>query len=377
MSKYPVPFIDLPKEYKELDTKMLSKRFKNILLSGRFILGKEVEKFEEAMADYLEVEAVVAVNSGTDALILSLKALGVGPGDEVITVAHTFAATIAAIKHVGATPVLVDTRKYSYNMDTNLVEEAITDKTKVILPVHLNGRCCCMDSIWVIAYSHALYIIEDACQALGSMFKGQKAGSWGLGCFSTHPLKTLSAAGDGGYIAIPSEYRDRIEYLRDLRNHGTWDKVHFDTIGYNSRLDEVQASILNWKLPNLPSFIDRRRKVAMRYQKGLENVKQVKLPYPPELLEPGCWYDTYNGYTVRVPERERLVKHLYQRGIETLVNWPIPLHLQKCFGLEHYKGKLPVTEMLSKEVLNLPIFPQMENKQVDTVIGAIKDFYNG
>ncbi len=369
MSKWKVPFIDLPREYSSIETPLLDS-IRKLMGNGRFVLGDKVEAFEDNMASYLEVEHVIGVNSGTDALFLALRALGIGPGDEVITVAHTFAATVAVIKHLGATPILVDVDLDNYNMDTLHIEERITDKTKVILPVHLNGRCCDMDIILALAEKYNLEVVEDACQALGATYKGKMAGSFGIGCFSCHPLKTLSAMGDGGYISLSE---DILDYdIRQLRNHGTFDKVRYGTWGYNSRLDEIQALVLSIKLPHLSSYINKRREVAQLYSDSLSGLCEVKTPIPP-LFRP--FYDTYNAYVIRVEKRDKLRRYLTGKGIETLVNWEIPLYMQEGLELEHYIGRLPNTERLSKEVLNLPIHPWMEYWEVDYVVECIKEFY--
>ena len=367
MNKWKVPYLDLPKEYQELP---VLEGIKKVLNSGRFVLGEQVEEFESSMSGYLGVEHIIGVNSGTDALLLSLKALNIGPGCEVITVAHTFAATVAVIKHLGATPILVDIDE-DFNIDVSKTEEAITNRTRVILPVHLNGHACQTDKLLSLAFKCGLTIVEDACQSLGTEYKHKKVGTFGIGCFSTHPLKTLSSAGDGGFIATHNS--EIASTLRLLRNHGTLDKITHSRWGYNSRLDELQALILNIKLPHLVEYINRRREIAQLYHEGLWGSKKVIVPAPP--LIGSDYYDTYNSYAIRVILRDRLVQFLLGMGIEVLVSWSIPLHLQDGLGLGHYKGKLPITERVSNEVVSLPIFPQMTNEQVHYVVNCIREFY--
>ena len=369
MSNWKVPFIDLPAEYKELGFSF-PRKLKDVFYSGRFILGEQVEKFEESMSEYLGVKQVIGVNSGTDALFLSLKLTGVVPGDEVITVAHTHISTVAVIKHLGATPILVDIDE-DFNMDTSKIGEAITSHTRVIIPVHLNGHACQMDQIMSLAYKYNLDVVEDACQSLGAMFKGKKTGTFGTGCFSTHPLKTLSSAGDGGFIATNDT--DLADRVRLLRNHGTLDKISYSAWGYNSRLDELQALTLNLKLPYLQKYLDKRRQIAQLYFDGLGTLEKVMLPTPP--LIGSTFYDTYNSYVIRVVQRDNLVQFLKKMGVETSVSWSIPLHLQEGLNLGYYKNKLPITERISIEVISLPIFPQMTNEQVDYVVDCIREFY--
>lgn len=366
---YKVPFVDLPAHYRRLEGEILA-TVKVILAKGDLILRDQLRQFETNMASFLGVDYAVGVNSGTDALLLSLRAAGLGPGNEVITVAHTFVATVAAIVHCGATPVLVDVGE-DFNMDSELLEQAISPQTRAILPVHLNGRLCDMEKLMATAQKHNLLVIEDAAQALGASFDGKKAGSFGLaGCFSFYPMKILGATGDGGLVATSD--RRLAEKIRLLRDHGqqraTGDLLCF---GFNSRLDNLQAAILDVKLKYLPSWIERRRELAKLYHQGLSDLSYLQLP--PPLQSPGRFFDVFQNYVVQAQERDRLVKHLKECGIEVMISWPKPMHLQEALGLRHFH--LPETEKISKEVVSLPLNTEISNEQVEFVIDSIRDFY--
>jgi len=342
---------------------------KEILSNGDLILRNQLRQFEENIASFVGVTHAVGVNSGTDALHLSLLADRVGTGDEVVTVAHTFVATVAAIVHCGATPILVDVGE-DFNMDMGQLEQAVSPQTKAIIPVHLNGRPCNMEKLMRIASEHNLIVIEDAAQALGASFDGQKAGSFGLaGCFSFYPAKILGGAGDGGVVVTNSgEIAEKICLLRDHgQQRNTGDILYY---GFNSRLDNLQAAILNVKLRYLPRWIKRRRELATVYEEGLSGLPQIKTPPPPQQ---GCYFDVYTNYVVRAQERDRLVAHLRECGIEILISWPKPMHHHKALGLGHYR--LPETERISKEVLSLPLNTEISNEQVEFVIESIRKFY--
>lgn len=366
---FKVPYIDLPKQYKAIEKDLISV-VKSVFSSGSFILRNDVKLFEENMAKYLGCGYVVGLNSGTDALFLALYAQGFKTGDEVITVSHTFVGTIAVIKHCRLKPVLVDIDQ-DFNMDAKRLEKAVGEKTRAILPVHLNGRLCNMDKIKDIADRHNLILIEDACQALGATYKQKKSGSFGIGCFSLHPLKNLGGAGDGGFLATDDE--NLAQKVRLLRNHGQKTKEEIVTFGFNSRLDNLQAAILNIKLKYLPRWIERRRKVAQIYNDGLANLADLKLPPAP--LENGDFYDVYNSYCVCTKERDKLVRYLNDSGIEVLVHWPKPCHLQKQLSLNNFH--LPQTERISQTILSLPIYPEIKDTQIDYVIETIRRFYRG
>ncbi len=367
--RYKVPFVDYPKQYRELKNEINS-AVMEVFERGDFILRNQVEKCEENIASFLGTKYAVGVNSGTDAIQLSLKAAGIGPGHEVITVAHTFVATVAAIIHCGATPVLIDIGD-DHNMNVDLLEKAITSRTKAIIPVHLNGRLCDMEKLTGIASRYNLIIIEDAAQALGASFDGQKAGSFGLaGCFSFYPAKILGGAGDGG-IAVTND-ENIAKSIRLLRDHGQ-DRETNDIVfyGYNSRLDNLQAAIINVKFKYLPQWIERRRELANLYQHGLSDLPQIKLPHPP--LTQGRYFDVFTNYVIQSHERNKLVAHLRDSGIEILVSWPKPMHHQKALGLSQFQ--LPKTEQISQQVLSVPLLIEITDEQVEYVITSIHKFF--
>lgn len=343
---------------------------------GDFILREAVSEFEDNMAKYTGTKYGIGVGSGTEALFLSLKALGIGEGDEVITVAHTFIASIQGIIHCGATPILIDVGKDEL-MDTDLLEQAITPKTKAILPVHFHGKVCNMDKIMELAKKYNLYVIEDACQALGSKFKGKMAGSFGdLGCFSHNTPKLLGAYGDGG--SIVTNNRELAEKLYLLRNHWnmaqtsvrmadfpTPEIVHW---AFKSRLDNIQAAILNVKIKYYDEFLARRREIADMYCKGLEGLP-LRLPIYGE-------EDVVQEFIIRIrsdEERTKLKEFLDTKSIEVLIRETTPNHKVKDLGLEHFN--LPITESISLDACRLPCYPELTNEEVEYIINSIKEFY--
>lgn len=366
---YKVPFVNYPEHYRRMWNEVFN-AISEALSRGDLLLRSQLKQFENDIASFCGVKHAVGLNSGTDAMFLSLKAAGIGPGDEVITVAHTFVATISVIVHCGATPILVDVGE-DMNMDVEQIEQAISPKTKAIMPVHLNGRLCNMKRIMEIAEEHNLIIIEDAAQALGASFNGKKAGSFGLtGCFSLYPAKILGAAGDGGFLTTNDEKID--EEIRLLRDHGqqrATGKILF--YGFNSRLDNIQAAILNVKLKYLPKWIERRREIAKIYHEGLSKIPELKLPPPP--TKKGPYYDVYQNYVIRVRKRDELLNFLEKNSVETMVSWRIPNHLHPALNLMHFS--LPNTEKLSNEVISLPMYPELTDEQVDYVIKVVHDFF--
>jgi len=365
---YSVRYIDLPKQYQVLREE-IQECLERVFSQGSFILRDDVAEFEAQMAQFLGVKHVVGLNSGTDALYLSARALGIGPGDEVITVAHTFVATIAAIVHCGATPVLVDIGD-DFNMDISRIEAAITPRTKAIIPVHLNGRVCRMDVLMEVAAGHNLTVIEDAAQALSASYDGRAAGSFGnTGCFSLHPLKNLSVGGDGGFVSTDD---DRIAAeLRLLRDHGQLSKEEISFYGFNSRLDNLHAALALVKLKYLPEWIERRRILAAKYDELLRPIEKLVLPPPPD--DSSAYYDVFSSFVVRTQERNALKHHLEENGVEVFVNWPKPLHQQEQLDLGNWK--LPVTERMSKEVLSLPLYPELTDEDQEKVVSAILNFF--
>jgi len=366
--KWKVPYIDLPLQFAGQQEKITAE-FKRVMSGGSFILRDDVAKFEQNLATYLGVKHVVGVNSGTDALYLSTAAVGIKPADEVITVAHSFVATIAAIIHRSARPVLVDISE-DFNIDVEQIEEKITRKTRAIIPVHLNGRVCRMDRLGEIAEKYGLVVIEDAAQALGSMYKGKKAGSFGLaGCFSLHPMKTLSCAGDGGFVSTDDD--ELAEKMRLLRDHGQKTKTDLAFFGYNSRLDNLQAAILNIKFENLDKFIERRREIASVYA---EKLSDLPLVLPPAPSSDG-YFDTYNSYVIRSECQQELFSFLRDKGIEVFIHISKPLYHYKKLKLT--EDRLPVNEKICKEILSLPIYPEMTGRQLDYVVDNLHSFFKG
>jgi len=371
--KYKVPFVDFPTHYHRRLGKEILATVRDVLLRGDFVLRSDLQRFECNMASFLGVKYVVGVGSGTDALHLALKATGLGPGDEVITVSFTCTATISAIVHCRAEPVLVDIRD-DYNMDVGQVETAISPQTRAILPVHLNGRSCDMKRLMDIAAKHDLMVIEDAAQAIGASFDDQKVGTFGLaGCFSVYPMKMFGATGDGGFVTTNDEAVDkRLRNLRDLgQDRETGDILYH---GFSSRLDNIQAAILNIKLKYLPQWIARRREVAALYHKGLSAQSYLKLPPPPN--NNGAYFDVFQNYVVRAQERDRLVSYLEEHGIEVLTSWYLskPLHHHKALNLGHFH--LPNTEEFAGESVSLPLNSEISDEQVEYVIQSILNFYH-
>jgi len=366
---YKAPFVNYPEHYRRIWDEVMD-AITQALSKGDLILRDQVRQFEEGIAASCGAKYAVGLNSGTDAIHLSLDAAGIGPGDEVITVAHTFVATVSVIIHLGATPVLVDVGE-DYNMDIDQVEQAITPKTRALIPVHLNGRLCDMEKLMDIASRHNLVVIEDAAQALWATFDGKQGGTFGVtGCFSLYPAKLLGAAGDGGILITDSEAM--AQKVRLLRDHGQ-DRATGEILyyGYNSRLDNIQAAILNVKLKYLLRWIERRREIANLYQQGLSDLPELKLPPPPQ--DQGRYYDVFTNYAIMSEDRDELVAHLRESDIEILISWPKPMHHHKALGLEHFH--LPQTEKISREVLSLPMNAEVTNEQVEYVIETIRRFY--
>lgn len=363
-----VRYIDLPKQYQEMREE-LKECLDRVMSSGSFILRQDVKDFEAHMADLLGVQAVVGVNSGTDALFLSMRALEIGPGDEVITVAHTFVATVATIVHCGATPVFVDIGD-DFNMDVSQLEEAVSARTKAIVPVHLNGRTCDMDAVMQVAKRHNLVVIEDAAQALCARYRGQPAGSFGqAGCFSLHPLKLLSVAGDGGFIS--TQDGGLAETLRMLRDHGQKSKEELVCFGFNSRLDNIHAALAMVKMKHLPQWIDRRRAIADRYHESLHDIPALRLPPPPD--GESLNYDVFSSFVVRTESRDQLKQHLGEAKVEVYAHCATPLYHHERLELGHWD--LPMTERISQEVLSLPLYPELTDADLQYVIAQVRAFF--
>lgn len=360
-----VPFDALERQYKAIADE-LDQAVKGVLSSGRYILGENVARFEEEFARYCGTRYAVGISSGTAALHLALLACGVGPGDEVITAANTYIATIFAISYVGARPVLVDIDPESYTLDVARVERAITPRTRAIIPVHLYGQCADMDPILELAEAHGLRVIEDAAQAHGAEYKGRKAGSLGdLGCFSFYPSKNLGACGDGGAVTTNDE--ELYQKLRIYRYMGQPKKHLHMVIGYQERLDELQAAILRVKLRYLDRWNEQRRRWAALYNRLLADAEVVcpkEKPYGRHV---------YHLYVVRVEEREAVRTRLAEAGIETQIHYPTPAHLQPAYAdLGYAKGSFPITERYSEEILSLPLYPELREEEVTEVARELK-----
>jgi len=355
---------DYLKEY-EQEKEEIHAAIEKVLSSGHLILGESVKSFEEAFAGYCSVKFGVGVNSGTDALFLGLKALGVGTGDEVITVANTAVPTVSAIVAAGATPVFVDIDPETYLMDTALIEKAITEKTKCILPVHLYGQCVNMDDIKRIAGAHGLRIIEDCAQSHGAMFNGRKAGSMSdLAAFSFYPTKVLGGFGDGGMIVTNDENLHK--KLRRLRFYGMEKTYYAEEHGYNSRLDEIHAEILLRKLSHLDKYITRRREIADEYDKSLA---MTSLSLPKTM--PGNEH-VYHLYVCRHPKRDDIISRLKTKEIFVNINYPCPIHTMRGYAYLGYReGDLPHTEKAAREIFNLPMYPMLSNEEQKSVISSL------
>jgi len=360
-----VPFINLGLHYKKYKKNIL-REFDKISRRGDFILGSELKKFEFEFAKYCGTKYSVGVGNGSDALTFSLLALNIRRGDEVILPVNSFIASAWTIANVGATPVFVDV-KNDLNLDPIKIEKVITKKTKAIMPVHLTGRIADMENIILIAKKYKLKIIEDAAQAAGSELNNKKAGSFGItGCFSLHPLKNLHVHGDGGVITTSN--LDIYKYFLKIRNHGLKNRDQCEFWGYNSRLDNIQAAIARFKLKNLDKINKKFRNIAKIYTKELDNF--VIVP-----REENNRSSIFHRYIIQHPKRNQLQKYLFKRGIETKINYPIPLHLQKASKyLGYKKNDFPIAEKLSKTILSLPIYDELKINQVEYVIKTIKNF---
>ncbi len=364
---YRVPFID-PREHYHRIKGEIDFAITDTLAKGDLVLRQQLRDFEQHLADFVGVKYAVGVNSCYHALHFSLLAEGVGPGDEVITVGHTFVATVSAIVHTGAKPILVDVRE-DYNLAPDKFESAVTPRTKAVIPVHLNGRVCEMDRIAAIADKHGIAIIEDAAQALGAMFRGKRAGSFGLsGCFSFYPFKSLGGLGDGGAVTTNdpkvARFATLVRFNGEDRQTG---EFHYH--GYTALLDNVQAAVLDVKLRCLPAWIEHRRQIAGLYREGLEGIEGLRLPHFPGVE----YFDSYQNYAIRTEQRNALRQYLKDQGVETLVHWPKPMWEHKNLGLEN--PGLPETESICREVISLPMSAETTSKHVEITVGCIRDFF--
>ena len=358
-----IPYVNLAAQWED-DREQLLPIIDDLLSSGQYIGGNEIASFEKQIAKLCKVKYALALNSGTDALTLALHLVGVRNGDEVITPPNSFIASTAVIMHLGAVPVFVDVLP-DQNIDPGKIESAITNKTKAIMPVHLTGRICDMDSIIEIASKYNIKIIEDAAQAIGSKYDGKPSGSIGdVGCFSTHPLKNLNACGDGGFLTTNDEAI--YQRAKSLRSHGIIDRDKVISFGYVSRMDNLQAAILNYRLKKLDQVIERRRRNANYY---FEKIKSLKVQLP---IEKEKEFNSYHTFVIQSKNRNEIRDFLFSKGIETAIHYPTPIHLQPAAkNLGYNLGDFPKTEKQSKKILTLPINQTLSLKEIEKIVEAI------
>jgi dTDP-4-amino-4,6-dideoxygalactose transaminase len=358
-----VRFFDFDRELAEIGEEVLAS-IGRVLNQGCFILGNEVQSFEEEFSKYIGTRYAIGVNSGSDAVYLALKASGIGAGDEVITVSHTFISTVDAICRNDARPVFVDVDESTYCMDTRLLEKMISSRTKAVIPVHLYGHPVDMEPVIEIAREHGILVIEDACQAHGAEYRGKKVGSLGdVGCFSFYPTKNLGGYGDGGMVVTDNKEID--EKVRMLRNYGQKEKHHHSLVGINSRLDEVQAAVLRFKLLQLDRWNVSRRKVAKLYTEGLR-ASGVTAPEEMDYAR-----HVYHLYVVRSKHRDLIQEKLKERNVQTQIHYPVPVHQQKSYRGDEDQYSLPNTERAAAEVLSLPMHPWLTAGEVEEIIDCI------
>ncbi|MFZ5774281.1 MAG: DegT/DnrJ/EryC1/StrS family aminotransferase [Thermodesulfobacteriota bacterium] len=368
-----LPYVDLAVRDPE-QRRIFAEIFDKALTSGSFILGPAVDEFEGNFAAFCGVSRTIGLNSGTDALFLALKALGIGIDDEVITVSNTFVATVGAIIAAGARPVLIDVREEDMLMNPDLLTAAFTNRTKAVIPVHLAGIPCDMPAINAISATHGIAVVEDASQAIGASHSGKKTGSMGdIGCFSLHPLKNLAALGDGGVVT--TNRADLAEAVLLLRNHGLKDRDTLACFGYNSRLDALQAALLNHRLKDADRVTESKQNLARLYAEHLAPLRDAGLL--------SFWggngqrIAVYHLFVIKTPHRDALQRHLTENGIETKIHYPIPIHLQRPFIERFGRTSLPVTERLAGEILSLPIWDGMSEEMVEEVCHLIHTFFVG
>lgn len=365
MNVVQIPFVDLGRQFRAIEAD-LTELFLRVGRSGGYVLGETLEQFEEAAAARCGVAYGLGVGNGTDAAVLVMRALGIGPGDEVITAANSFIASAGAIAQVGATPRFADVLP-DLNLDPAAVEAAITPKTVAILPVHLTGRPAPMNEINAVAEKHGLAVIEDAAQAFGAKYHDRPAGSLGLaGAFSLHPLKNLNVMGDGGLITTND--RALYEAMHRLRNHGLVDRNTCTAWGVNSRLDALQAAIAQYKLTHIDAWNARFREIARIYSEGLSDVVETPIDKPHE-------FAVYHNYVIYTESRDALISFLAERGVETKIHYPVLLHLQPAASNLGYKaGDFPVAERLVDRMMSLPIYPELEMHEIDHVVRSVRSF---
>lgn len=366
-----VPLIDLKQQYAFMRQEVQS-ALAEVFESQKFILGPQLQALESEIAAYVGTRFAIGVGSGTDALFLSLRAVGLGPGDEVIVPAFTFFATAECVSLLGATPVFSDIDARTFTLDPVDTARKITPRTRAIIPVHLYGQAADMKPIVALARQHGLRVIEDNAQAIGATYQGKRTGALAdAGCISFYPSKNLGGWGDGGMVVTDSEAT--AQRIRSLRDHGSSHKYRSEEIGWNSRLDEIQAAVLRVKLRHLDAWNQRRRSHAGTYDAALRSLPTVATP-----LSGGWGEHVFHQYTIRVPHRDAVQEALAEQGVTTAVYYPIPLHLQPAYATLQYRpGALPEAERASAEVLSLPMFPELSNQQIMQVVSALADALAG
>lgn len=365
-----IPFFSLDQQHQTIWAE-LDKAIARVLKKSQFVLGEEVLSFEKEFAFFQNTKHCVSVANGLDALFISLKALGIDKGDEVIVPSHTFVATWLAVSRAGATPVPVEVDPACFTINTLLIEQAITNRTKAIIPVNLYGHPCRLDEILKLAIKYQLFVVEDNAQAHGALYDGKMTGSWGhINATSFYPTKNLGALGDGGAITTDNSMFG--QFAGSFRNYGSLEKDSHELLGINSRLDEMQAAILRIKLQHLEERNNQRRKNASLYFEQLKNVGDIILP--PNLDEK-C-LPVYHLFVIQANHRDRLKNYLGERGVGTAIHYPTPIHLQEAYkNLGYMKGSLPVAERLSETVLSLPIWPGLGKEQIEFICNCVKDFF--
>ncbi|GEC91581.1 DegT/DnrJ/EryC1/StrS family aminotransferase [Brevibacillus brevis] len=363
-----VPLLDLVKQYRSIEAEIKA-AVDDVLSSGNYIMGKHVADFEQKMADYCNVKCAIGVANGTDALLLVLDALGIGPGDEVITTPFTFFASAEVVSQLGAKPVFIDIDPKTYNFDVSKLEAAITPNTKAIIPVHIFGQPVDMDEVLALAKKYNLYVVEDACQAIGSKYKEQEIGSLGVaGCFSFFPTKNLGGYGDGGMIVTNDE--ELAKKIKILRAHGSNPKYYHSMIGYNSRLDSLQAAMLNVKLAYIDQWNAARRQKAAVYNEALKDLP-IQVPFEKENR-----YAVYHLYIIQTDLRDELMAFLQEKGISSGVYYPVPLHLQEVYkDLGYDRESLIESEKAAKGTMALPLYPEMTEEEQQYVISVVREFF--
>jgi len=361
-----IPFVDLSAQYQSIREETLE-AMENVLESGNYVLGEGVARLEDEIASYCGTRYAASVANGTDALTLTLKGLGIGAGDEVITVPNSFLASTSCIVLAGARPIFVDIRD-DFNIDPSLIEKAITPRTKALVVVHLTGKPADMDPVLSLAESHRLAVIEDAAQAFGARYHEKQVGSLGsAGCFSFHPLKNLNACGDGGIVITHD--RNLYDFIIKARNHGMINRNDCEFFSVNSRLDAIQASLLRTKLRHIDRWIERRRMIAKFYREHMADVVDVPVERPDE-------FAVYQTFIIRTPRRNELQAFLTAHGIETKIHYPIPIHLQRAAKYLGYKpGDFPRTERHAQQILSLPIYPELDRQQLNHIAATVRLFF--